>query len=241
MELKILNTIFETHGKIQECIKGISENKGLFLKNLIGSSKSIFISRIINQFNNAHLIILPDKETAAYFHNDLSVVSDNHILFFPTSFKRSIIYGQEDNSNLLLRAETLQSLANNEHSIIVTYPEAIIEKVINKDKLISSTLKLSVGEQVSIDFIQEVLQEYHFQYVDFVYEPGQYSIRGSIIDIFSFASDDPYRIDFFGDEVDSIRSFDVENQLSKQSFEIISIVPKIVNPESENKELKQTE
>lgn len=207
----------------------------------MGSSRSLYISNILNNISENHLIILPDKEEAAYFHNDLSLISNQKSVFFPTSFKRSVVYGQEDSSNLLLRAETLQLLANNEKLIIVTYPEAIIEKVIHKDKLVNSTLKLNLGEQVSIDFIQEVLQEYHFQYVDFVYEPGQYSIRGSIIDVFSFASDLPYRIDFFGDEVESIRSFDIENQLSNESFKEISIVPKIVNPNEDNSDLKQTE
>ena len=241
MELKELYKVIEKHPKIKECIDNISKEDRLSLKNLIGSSKSLFISNILNKSDESHLIILPDKESAAYFHNDLSVTLENETLFFPTSYKRSIIYGQEDSANLLLRAETLQSLTNEDKQVIVTYPEAIIEKVINKENLINSTLKLNVGEQVSIDFIQEVLHEYHFQYVDFVYEPGQYSIRGSIIDIFSFASDDPYRIDFFGDEVDSIRSFDIDNQLSKKSYNKITIVPKIVNPDSDNTDFKQTE
>ncbi len=241
MELNILNNVFDNHPKVQECVDLITKNERLFLNNLIGSSKSFFISTIINKKKENHLIILPDKETAAYFHNDLSAISKKEVLFFPASYKRSVIYGQEDNANLLLRAETLQSLASKEKQITITYPEAIIEKVINKENLINSTLKLNVGEQVSIDFINEILQEYHFQYVDFVYEPGQYSIRGSIIDIFSFASDDPFRIDFFGDEVDSIRSFDIENQLSKENFDKIAIVPKIVNPNPDNEDFNQTE
>ncbi|MBU8891288.1 MAG: transcription-repair coupling factor [Bacteroidales bacterium] len=241
MEIKLLNRIIKEHSKIIECSNYISKNERLFLRNITGSAQSLYISTIIKNHKCDHLIILPDKETAAYFQNDLSIISNQKSIFFPTSFKRSVVYGQEDSSNLLLRAETLQSLANNENLIVVTYPEAIIEKVIHRDKLINSTLKLSVGEQVSIEFIQEVLQEYNFQYVDFVYEPGQYSIRGSIIDIFSFASDFPYRIDFFGDEVDSIRSFDIDNQLSKKNFRQISIVPKIVNPGNANTDLTQTE
>ncbi len=241
MEIKLINKIIREHSIIIECSETLKKTNRLFLRNLAGSARSLYISNILNSLSQNHLIILPDKEEAAYFHNDLSLISDQKAIFFPTSYKRSIIYGQEDSSNLLLRAEALQLLANNEKLIIVTYPEAIIEKVIHKDKLINSTLNLNVGEQVSIDFIQEVLQEYHFQYVDFVYEPGQYSIRGSIIDVFSFASDLPYRIDFFGDVVDSIRSFDIENQLSIESFTQISIVPKIVNPNKENEDLKQKE
>lgn len=241
MDIKLLNSLVKNHSKITECIVSIKKNDKIFIGKLNGSSKSIYLSEIINKLNYNHLIILPDKETAAYFENDLSIISKQKTFFFPTSYKRSIVYEQEDSSNLLLRAEVLQSLANVEKSIVVTYPEAIIEKVVTKESIINSTLKLNVGEQVSIDFIKEVLEEYNFQLVDFVYEPGQFSIRGSIIDIFSFASDYPFRIDFFGDDVDSIRSFDIENQLSKESFNSISIVPKIVNPDSENSELKQTE
>ena len=241
MEIKLLNKVIKKHSKIIECTNFINKTGKIFLRNLTGSARSLYISNIINNFSCNHLIILPDKEEAAYFQNDISIISDQRTIFFPTSFKRSIVYGQEDSANLLLRAETLQLLANNEKLIIVTYPEAIIEKVINKDTLLNSTLKLNVGEQLSVDFIQEVLKEYHFQYVDFVYEPGQYSIRGSIIDIFSFASDLPYRIDFFGDEVESIRSFDIENQLSKENYSQISIVPKIVNPDNDNTDFKQTE
>ena len=241
MDIKLLNNLVKKHSKITECVTSIKNNNKVFIGKLNGSSKSIYLYEIINNLNHKHLFILPDKETAAYFENDLSIISKQKTFFFPTSYKRSIVYEQEDSSNLLLRAEVLQSLANNEKSIIVTYPEAIIEKVVTKESIINSTLKLNVGEQVSIDFIKEVLEEYNFQLVDFVYEPGQFSIRGSIIDIFSFASDYPFRIDFFGDDVDSIRSFDIENQLSKESFKSISIVPKIVNPDSENSELKQTE
>lgn len=241
LEIKDAHKILNEHSKIIECRKRIDKSESIFLKHLIGSAKSLYTAALIQNSNNNHLMILPDKETAAYFQNDLEIVSDKKVLFFPTSYKRSIIYGQEDSANLLLRAETLQTLASDDQCVVISYPEAIIEKVIPKQNLISSTLKLKVGEDVSIDFIQEVLEEYQFQYVDFVYEPGQFSIRGSIIDIFSFASDDPFRIDFFGDEVESIRSFDIENQLSKENYDSITIVPKIVNPDAENKELQQSE
>ncbi|MFP4023804.1 MAG: transcription-repair coupling factor [Thiohalospira sp.] len=242
MDLQKILTFYHDHAKIKEILQHTSNAKfKLYFSGLHGSSKSLVAGKLIQSLQNCHLIILPDKEDAAYFHNDVSKILGFEAAFFPTSYKRSIIFGEEDSTNLLLRSETLNQLANDQPLIITTYPEAIIEKVIPKANLIQSTLNLHVGEQVNIDFIEEVLQEYHFQYVDFVYEPGQYAIRGSIIDIFSFASENPYRIDFFGDEVESIRSFDIENQLSKEKFEKISIVPKIVNPVSENKELKQTE
>lgn len=242
MDARQLDNLFDKHSQINDCVGLIKQQKRkICLKGLTGSSKSLFIASILNKIGNSHLIIVPDKENAAYFQNDLEVLLNTKVVFFPGSYKRSIIYGQEDPSNLLLRSETLNSLANNENIVVVTYPEALAEKVIQKEALLKSTLTLHVGEQVTIDFIQEVMQEYHFQYTDFVYEPGQYSIRGSIIDIFSFASDVPYRIDFFGNEVESIRSFDIESQLSKNQFTKISIIPKIVNPNAESKELKQTE
>lgn len=241
LEISELNKIISYHPTLKSNIDKLGDNQNIYLKNLIGSSASLYLSNIINNLSNVHFIILPDKEEAAYFHNDMSLFTNQKLYFFPTSYKRSIVYGQEDSANILLRAETLQALSRNEDCIIVTYPEAIIEKVIKKENLINSTLNLGVGENVSVDFIQDVLQEYHFQYVDFVYEPGQYSIRGSIIDIFSFASDYPFRIDFFGDEVESIRSFDIENQLSKENFQRISILPKVVNPDEDFKELNQTE
>ena len=242
IQLQEILRFYNNHPQVNQILHHLnSANQHIFLRGLLGSSKSLVAGKIINSSNHSHLFIFQDKEEAAYFHNDISNILGAEVAFYPTSYKRSVIYGEEDSANLLLRSETLTQLADNKNLVITTYPEAVIEKVIDKNNLIQSTLHLSVGEQVSIDFIEEILQEYHFQYVDFVYEPGQYSIRGSIIDIFSFASDLPYRIDFWGEEVESIRSFDIENQLSKEKFENISIVPKIVNPATENKELKQTE
>jgi transcription-repair coupling factor (superfamily II helicase) len=242
IQLREISQFYNTHPQVNKILQTSKNgNSTVYLSGLQGSSKSLVAATIMNNSNQTHLFIFQDKEDAAYFHNDISDILESEATFFPTSYKRSIIYGEEDSANLLLRSEALTQLADNKKLIITTYPEAIVEKVVHKNNLIQSTLHLRVGEKVNIDFIEEVLQEYHFQYVDFVYEPGQYSIRGSIIDIFSFASDHPFRIDFFGDEVESIRSFDIENQLSKEKFEKISIIPKIVNPVSENKELKQTE
>lgn len=241
MEITLLNKIYKDHPKVIELLQGLENTKNIQLRNLTGSSSSIVASQIVTKEKRTHIFILPDKEEAAYFHNDLSNFIESDLSFFPTSYKRSIIYGQEDSANLLLRAEALQALASDSENILITYPEAIIEKVVSKESMINSTLKLGVGENVSIEFIQEVLEEYHFQYVDFVYEPGQFSIRGSIVDIFSFASDNPFRIDFFGDEVESIRSFDIENQLSKKNYQKISILPNIVNPDSNNPDLNNTE
>jgi len=233
-KITVLQELYSAHPNIKECKKAIQSNQNIHLRNLQGSAKSFFIHSIIHSHPQSQLIVLNDKESAAYLYNDLSLLNDKkNIFFFPSSYKRSVLYEQNDQDNLLMRAETMQSLVNGSKTIMISYPEAIIEKVIDRDKIKQVILPLHISEKVSIDFIQDVLDEYNFQYVDFVYEPGQYSIRGSIIDIFSFASDYPFRIDFFGDEIESIRSFDIESQLSVKQFEYIDIVPNIVNPEEQ--------
>ncbi len=190
----------------------------------------VFLAGIHHTHPGRHLIVLPDKEEAAYLYNDLvNLLGDKTVLFFPSSFKRSVQYWQKDNENVVLRTNVLSNSHEKNDCFIVTFPEALLEKVISRIKLEKNTLQLKTGEEISIDFINDVLTEYRFQLVDFVYEPGQYAIRGSIVDIFSFSNEDPYRIDFFGDEVDSIRTFNIENQLSKEKLEQISIIPDIQN------------
>ena len=172
------------------------------------------------------LCILNDLEDAGYFFHDLSqILGEDNVLFFPSAFKRNIKYGQRDAANEILRTEVLGKLNDNDSGcIVVTYPEALAEKVVAGKNLSKNTLKISVGEKVDITFIADVLESYKFEYTDYVYEPGQYAVRGSIIDVFSFSNEYPYRIDFFGDEVESIRTFDVENQLSKEKLNEIQII-----------------
>ena len=148
-------------------------------------------------------------------------------MFFPSSFRRSVKYGQKDAANEILRTEVLSRLqkGGEEGLCIVTYPDALAEKVVSRQELSENTLKLHVGERVDTGFITDVLHSYGFEYVDYVYEPGQYAVRGSIIDVFSFSSEYPYRIDFFGNDVESIRTFEVDSQLSKEKKESIVIVP----------------
>ncbi len=232
MKLSEINKLINKHSLLTDFIALLNNNKtqkiDVHLKGMKGSFKSLFISNVCNTLSNTNLIILPDKETAAYFYNDInSLYPENPTYFFPTSYKRSAIYGQEDSENIILRTDVLNKITSDNNISIISYPEAISEKVISKSELIKSTLNISVGDNFSIDFISEVLEEYKFELVDFVYEPGQYSIRGSIIDIFSFSSDFPYRIDFFCDEIESIRSFKIDNQLSKDKYNKISIIPNI--------------
>jgi transcription-repair coupling factor (superfamily II helicase) len=210
-----------------------NNNRKILCSGLTGSSKSLLAAAIIPQLAGVHLIMMPDKEDSAYFYNDLvNLLDSDHVLFFPSSYKRSVHYNQLDNGNIILRTNVINRLgtfnsAKEDYLVLVTYPEGLSEKVITHKKLKKNTLQLIKGEKIPVSFVGEVMEEYHFTQVDFVYEPGQYSIRGSIFDIFSFSSPDPYRIDFFGDEVETIRAFDVETQLSKGFLEKINILPNI--------------
>jgi transcription-repair coupling factor (superfamily II helicase) len=189
----------------------------------------MFIANYFKELKKNSLIILPDKETAAYFQNDLANLLDNDkTLFFPSSYQRSALYEKTDTSSIVLRTEVLNKIIQKGKSyLIVTYPEALLEKVISKKQLEKQSLEIKVGESLSTDFIIEILNDYEFERVNFVHEPGQFSVRGSIIDIFSFSNEDPYRVDFFGDDIDSIRTFDIENQLSKEKLQKIFIIPNI--------------
>lgn len=199
----------------------------IFCGGLAASSASLFSSVLVQQGGCPFVFILGDLEEAGYFYHDLTqVLGTESVLFFPSSFRRAIKYGQKDAANEILRTEVLSRLQKGERNLcIVTYPDALAEKVVSRQELSDKTLKLHRGEKVDTSFIVEVLREYGFEYVDYVYEPGQYAVRGSIIDVFSFSSEYPYRIDFFGDEVDSIRTFEVDSQLSREKKESIVIVP----------------
>jgi len=201
------------------------------LKGLIGSSFSITISEVFKTAEKPFLLIFDDKEEAAYYLNDLEqLINDKDVLFYPASYRRPYQNEATNNANVLLRAEVLNRInSRKKPCIIVTYPDALFEKVVTKKELEKNTLKISVGNELSIDFVNEVLFEYKFKRVDFVTEPGDFSVRGGIVDVFSFSHDEPYRIEFFGDEVDSIRTFDVETQLSTERIKKVSIIPNVAN------------
>ena len=205
-----------------------SSVRTIFLGGLHASAAPLFISSFIRENKQTFVFILGDQEEAGYFYHDLTQVNgEENILFFRSSYRRAVKYGQKDAANEILRTEVLSRLQKGDTLCIVTYPDALAEKVVSQEELTDKTLKLSVGEHVDTEFIAEVLTGYGFEHVDYVYEPGQYAVRGSIIDVFSFASEFPYRIDFFGDEVDSIRTFEVENQLSKEKKQSVAIVPEL--------------
>ncbi|MFC0603684.1 transcription-repair coupling factor [Winogradskyella pulchriflava] len=201
------------------------------LKGLVGSSLSIVISEVFKTADKPFMVVFDDKEEAAYYLNDLEqLINDKDVLFYPGSYRRPYQIEETNNANVLLRAEVLNRInSRKKPCIIVTYPDALFEKVVTKKELEKNTLKISVGNELSIDFVNEVLFEYKFKRVDFVTEPGEFSVRGGIIDVFSFSHDEPYRIEFFGDEVDSIRTFDVETQLSTERIKKVSIIPNVAN------------
>jgi len=200
----------------------------LHLKGLVGSSRSLVTAAAFEATTQTHLVLLQDKESAAYFFNDLQQIMGDRVYYFPSSFKRGFQTGIKDNQGLLSRTEVLNQLNSRARKfIIVSYPEAVAEKVVNKKYLEKNTLKLSVGEQVNMEFILDLLVEYEFERADFVVEPGQFSLRGGLIDVYSFSSDHPFRIEFSGDRVATIRSFDPSSQLSIQKMQEISIVPDI--------------
>lgn len=206
-----------------------SKNPRVQLRGLVGSGDAaVAVALYFLQHRHA-IFVLPDREEAAYFQSDLENLSGKEVLLFPSSFRKAFEFTQPDSSNVLARAEVLNEL-NHETGygqLIVTYPEALAEKVIDRNSLQKNTLEISVGNKLSIDFINDFLFEYAFERVDFVYEPGQYSIRGGIVDIFSFSHELPYRVEFFGDYIESIRTFEVESQLSVEQVKSITIVPNV--------------
>lgn len=205
------------------------KKKRVQLKGLVGSSDSIIAIATYFLLHRHMVFVLPEREEASYFLSDLENLLEKEILFFPSSFRKSFDFTLVDSSNVLQRAEVLNDLnhASEFGKIIVTYPEALAEKVIDRQALEKNTLEIAVGNKLSIDFINEFLIEYDFERVDFVYEPGQFSIRGGIVDIFSFSNDLPYRIEFFADFIESIRTFEIEDQLSVEQVKSITIVPNV--------------
>jgi len=220
--------IYSKHPEVKAVLAAMNTTiPNLFLSGLVGSARSIVCAVIFNEWKQGHfLCILNDLEEAGYFYHDCCrMLDEDQVLFFPSGFKRNIRYGQRDPASEILRTEVLSLLNTNDKPyLIVTHPEALAEKVVSHQSLKKNTLSISQGEKIDRSFVEEVLESYGFERVDYVYEPGQYAVRGSIIDVFSFSNEYPFRIDFFGDEVESLRTFDVETQLSKGKPEAISII-----------------
>lgn len=234
MEVKDLLTLYGGDSYLDLFISQIASKKEdaahIQIKGLVGSLDAVIAAAIQKKKKSPALYILSDREEAAYFQNDLqNLLGKTEVLYYPTSYKRPYHYEEVDNANVLMRGEILNKLnvAKPGPFQIVTYPEALFEKVINKRSLIANTFSVKVGEKLDPSFLTEFLNSYGFEITDFVFEAGQFSVRGGILDVFSFASEHPFRIELFGDEVESIRSFDPDTQLSIETAKQINIVPDI--------------
>lgn len=208
-----------------------SGNSGVIqLKGLKGSLDAVVVAAAFTLTRETFLIALHDKEEAAYFLNDLQcLLPGKEILYFPASYKKPYQFEKTENANILMRAEVLNRINHKsaEGEIIVTYPEALTEKVINKGALLNNTFTARVGDELDIEFITELLSTYDFERSDFVYEAGQYAVRGGIVDIFSYSNDLPFRLEFFGNQIESIRTFNPDDQLSTGSVDQVNIIPNV--------------
>ena len=225
---------YKNHAHIAAIVNALREGGHLLCSNLTASSKAFVVEETFRQMGGQHLIVCADKEDAAYFYNDLENLlgergmdySKKQVLFYPTSYKRPYEPEKPDNTYILSRTEVLQRVSTSERkTLIVSYPEALSETVFTRKLLAKSTFKIKVGDKINLDFLTDLLYAYEFESVDFVVEPGQFAIRGGLVDVFSFANDYPYRIEFFGDEVDSIRSFNIADQLSIEKLKQIVLLP----------------
>ena len=215
-------------------VVGNAREKQIFLGGLLGSAAPMVFGALAHKCKATILFVLQDAEEAGYFYHDLTqLMGTKQVLFFPSSYRRAVKYAQRDPANEILRTEVLSVMSSmflDESGLyIVSYPEAVAEMVVTKKQLDSRTLTLTTGQTINTASIEQTLQEFGFREVDYVYEPGQYALRGSILDVYSFSSEFPFRIDFFGDEIDSIRTFEVEDQLSKERRERVDIVPELAS------------
>ena len=229
MTIAQLQQCYAAHPLVSALVKVLTDTSvnHIYCGGLCASASSLLSSVLMDRLSCPFVFILGDMEEAGYFYHDLTqVLGQERVLFFPSSFRRAIKYGQKDAANEILRTEVLSCLQKKSGKVcVVTYPDALAEKVVSGKELSDKTLKIHKGESVDMDFVIEMLRSYGFDYVDYVYEPGQFAVRGSIIDVYSFSSEYPYRIDFFGDEVESLRTFEVETQLSKEQRDEIVIIP----------------
>jgi transcription-repair coupling factor (superfamily II helicase) len=218
-----------------------SPSTSLFIKGLRGSADAAYAAALCELTEGSHIFVMHDKEEASFFQSDLANLLTSDVLLYPMSYKKPYELEEVENANVLARAEVLNKLNSNEEKkyIIVTYPEALAEKVVDKKTLVANTFVAKVGEKINVEFLSEFLSSYDFEKTDFVYEAGQYSVRGGIVDVFSYSNELPYRIELFGDEIETIRTFDPNTQLSVEFRKQISIIPdmqasKLVTESREN-------
>ena len=234
MEIKDIVGIYASTPQAKALVKSLEKKsaKTLFLQGLVASSAPVFFASIAKKLKRVVLFILQDADEAGYFYHDLTqILGDDNVLFYPSGYRRAVKYGQRDAASDILRTEVLSRLSRGSVSsgslYIVTSPSAVAELVVSKKRLDSRTLSLKVGQTIDIVGIEKTLREFGFEETDYVYEPGQFAVRGSILDVYSFSSELPFRVDFFGDDIDTIRTFEVESQLSHDKLEQIDIVPEL--------------
>ena len=239
MNAKEIKDIFAVHPGVDALVKlsGEGGGKSTLIGGLSGSSAALVLAGFKERVpEQTLLVVMNDVEEAGYMYHDIVQVSgEENTLFFPSSFRRAIKYGHEDDAGRILRTEVMSRLANRrrkEGLLIVTHPDALAEKVASQSDLKEKSLSVEVGSNISRDELEKQLAMLEFKEVTYVYEPGEFAVRGSLIDIYSYSSELPFRIDFFGDEVTSIRTFEVDTQLSKQKVEQANIVPKMTGKES---------
>ena len=245
MEIQELLSLYAGQTETKALAKAFQSKKikTISIDGLAGSACPLVFASMAEKTSIPVLFILRDADEAGYFYHDLTqLLGTDRTLFFPSSYKRAVKYGQRDAANEILRTEVLSRLSsanNDSYTYIVTHPEALAEMVVSKQEVASNAISLAVTQRVDIVALQHQLRDLHFQMVDYVYEPGQFAVRGSILDVYSFSNDLPFRIDFFDDEIDTIRTFEVENQLSKDKKESIEIVPELTK--SAEKKIPLTE
>ena len=253
MNIQELQNLYARSAQVAQLAKAVEKNgvKAVFLEGLLASATPLVFSGLAQKTSQTMLFVLQDADEAGYFYHDLcQIMGETAVLYFPSSYRRAIKYGQKDAASEILRTEVLTSVGqcvmdnglctkNNGRSLfVVTYPEALAEMVVTRKNLDSRTLTLEQGQTVDVDDTLQTLRDFGFHEVDYVYEPGQFALRGSILDVFSFSHEFPFRIDFFGDETDSIRTFEVENQLSKERRGRVDIVPELTGVEEKESLLR---
>lgn len=227
MQITELLLKYKKHPAVEQ-VQSLIKNKNVRLQGAVGSMPAVVSSVLFSTMSSSQICLLNDREEAAYFYNDVvELLGEKRVLFFPSSYRRSVRYKQTDPANIILRTTVLNRLSRSQQLLVVTYPDAVIEKVTTSKNIRKKTFTTQVGDEPGIAFLQEMLEEFGFERVDFVEEPGQYALRGGIIDVFSFSNDYPFRLTFFDEEVESIRTFDIENQLSLSSVEKVTIIPEL--------------
>jgi len=238
MKIEELRTLYASLPQLGAMAKLLKDGKTrhISLNGLVASAPALFFAAFAERCPYPILFILEDADTAGYFHNDLKALGIEPFLL-PSSYRRAVKYGQRDSGSEILRTETMAALSAEKTEgkplYIVTEPSALAERVVSKERLNDQTIRLETGQEVEVMALEKQLRALGFQEVDYVYEPGQFAVRGSILDVYSYSSEYPFRIDFFGDEIDTLRTFEVETQLSLQKRKQVEIVPELAQADHE--------